>query len=117
MPEEKLARTVRVAMLVDLYGELLTPSQLEMVKLYFDADLSFGELAEEFRVSRQAVYDTVHRAVESLEAYEEKLGLIERFARQRLLVERLEAELNRVLPGPSGESLRRIIAELREELL
>ncbi len=116
MTEEKLARTVRVAVLVDLYGELLTHGQLRMVKLYFDEDLSFGELAEEFQVSRQAVHETVRRAVESLEDYERKLGLMKRLESQRALLERLEAELAGVPLGPAADRLRAIMDEFREEL-
>lgn len=65
-------------MLLDLYGGLLTKKQQRFTKMHFEDDLSFGEIAREFGVSRQAVYDAVKHAEESLERYEQKLGLLKR---------------------------------------
>ena len=65
-------------MLLDLYGGLLTKKQQRFTKMHFEDDLSFGEIAREFGVSRQAVYDAVKHAEEGLERYEQKLGLLKR---------------------------------------
>ena len=59
----------------DFYGCLLTTHQCEMIKLYYDYDISLFEIAEQFNVSRQAVRDTIKRAEQLLEMYEEKLQL------------------------------------------
>ncbi len=66
----------RVAQLYDLYGPLLTPKQQEAVRLYYEQDLSLGEIASECQVSRQAVYDLLRRSEAALEKYEQKLGLL-----------------------------------------
>lgn len=68
-------RAVRIGHLIDLYGPLLTARQLEFTKLHYSDDLSFGEIAEDFGVSRQAVHDAVKHAERSLEEYDAKLGL------------------------------------------
>lgn len=46
--------------------------------LYYREDLSLGEIAEHFTISRQAVYDHLRRSEKLLEAYEEKLQLLAR---------------------------------------
>lgn len=47
--------------------------------LYYGDDYSLGEIAEEFEVSRQAVYDNLRRTEKLLEAYEGKLHLLRDF--------------------------------------
>lgn len=57
----------------DLYSPLLTPTQREISDLYFNYDLSFGEIAEQKGVSRQSVSDCLQKCRKQLENYEEKL--------------------------------------------
>lgn len=44
--------------------------------LYYERDLSLGEIAADLKVSRQAVYDTLKRSEKALERFEVKLGLL-----------------------------------------
>jgi predicted DNA-binding protein YlxM (UPF0122 family) len=72
---EVVDRAVRLVQLMDLYGALLTDRQRKFMELHFEEDLSFGEIAREFEVSRQAVHDAVKHAEAALENYDAKLGL------------------------------------------
>lgn len=83
----------RVSLLNDFYGPLLTPRQRELVALYFDQDLSLGEIAAQFGVSRQAVHDLLRRSAAALEGYERRLGLAARFERQRARLREMRALL------------------------
>ena len=56
-----MEKTLRMSLLFDFYGALLTERQQDVFQLYFGDDLSLGEIAEELRISRQAVYDTLRR--------------------------------------------------------
>lgn len=58
----------------DLYSPLLTATQREITELYFNFDLSLGEIAEQKGVSRQSVSDCLNKSRKQLERYEEKLG-------------------------------------------
>ncbi|MBQ8374470.1 MAG: DNA-binding protein [Clostridia bacterium] len=58
----------------DLYSPLLTATQREITDLYFNYDLSLGEIAEQKGVSRQSVSDCLQKCRKQLEAYDEKLG-------------------------------------------
>jgi predicted DNA-binding protein YlxM (UPF0122 family) len=53
---------------------------------YYLDDHSLGEIAEEYEVSRQAVYDNIKRTETMLEEYENKLQLLERFQSRQLLL-------------------------------
>ena len=58
----------------DLYSSLLTETQREISNLYFNYDLSLGEIAEQKGVSRQSVSDCLQKCRKQLESYEDKLG-------------------------------------------
>ena len=59
--------------LLDIYAPLLTATQREIVELYFNYDLSLGEIAEQKGVSRQSVSDCLQKCKKQVERYEEKL--------------------------------------------
>ena len=59
----------------DLYAPLLTERQREITTMYFEYDLSLGEIAEQKGVSRQSVSDCLNKSRKQLIEYEEKLGL------------------------------------------
>lgn len=70
-------------LLYDFYGELLNEHQR---KVYEDAvfnDLSLSEVADNYDVSRQAIHDLIKRVTKMLEKYENKLHMIERFAKMQ----------------------------------
>jgi len=74
--EKIIPRVERVNLLMDVYGDLLTDKQKRFVVLHFGEDLSFGEIAEQFHVSRQAIYDAVKHAIANLEKFEGTLGIV-----------------------------------------
>ena len=82
--------------LFDFYQSLLTQNKRSYMSLYYLDDLSLGEIAEEFDVSRQAVYDNIKRTEAMLEEYEEKLVLLQKFQeRQRLVAKAKTANQRR----------------------
>jgi predicted DNA-binding protein YlxM (UPF0122 family) len=66
----------RSSLLLDYYGGLLTDKQREIYDLYYQQDLSLGEIADIQQVSRNAVYDVLVRTNDKLENYEKVLSLI-----------------------------------------
>ena len=77
--EDKTSENIKVSMLLDFYGQLLTKKALEIMELYYNEDISFSEISENLGITRQAVHDTVKRSVAALENYESKLMLVNRF--------------------------------------
>ena len=76
-------QTYRMTMLFDFYGELLTDRQKEFFDLYYNEDLSLGEIAENAGISRQGVRDVIVRAEAAMQEVEDKTGIIKRFEAQR----------------------------------
>lgn len=72
-------KTVRMALLFDFYGELLTERQREFFALYYNENLTLSEIAENSGVSRQAVRDLVSKSEAALEDIERKTNLLAKF--------------------------------------
>ena len=100
----EIEKTKRVNDLIDLYGNLLTSNQLNILELYYMEDLSLKEIAEDLNVSRNAVHDSLKRSVMILEDYEEKLKLIEK--------EKIKRELLENFDKLSSDEIRKYIDKL-----
>lgn len=64
--------------LYDLYGGLLTDKQKKYFEDYYFLNLSLGEMAENYQVSRNAIFRQVHIVTKKLEEYEEILQLYQK---------------------------------------
>ncbi|MEG7281801.1 putative DNA-binding protein [Bacillus sp. 0909A] len=85
-----LEKTTRMNYLFDFYQSLLTSKQKSYMSLYYLDDFSLGEIAEEYEVSRQAVYDNIKRTEAMLEQYEEKLLLLKKFQERKEMFNKLK---------------------------
>ena len=75
----EIEKNYRINSLFEFYQPLLTKKQNDYLELYYGDDYSLGEIAENFHVSRQAVYDNIKRTESILEDYEQKLHLYAEF--------------------------------------
>ena len=64
--------------LYDLYQQLLTDKQRAYFEDYYFQNLSLGEMAENYQVSRNAIFNQLHIVTDKLKEYEEKLQLLEK---------------------------------------
>ncbi len=87
----------RMAMLFDFYGDVLTDRQKEFYDLYYNEDLSLGEIAENYGITRQGVRDVIVRAEAVLTELEDKTGLIKRFHATRRQLEQLLQDAERMV--------------------
>ena len=105
-------KTLEMTLLYDFYSELLTEKQREYFDLYYNDDLSLGEIADSVGITRQGVRDMSVRAEVTLRATEEKLGLVRRFVEMRDTLEAARAAANELRQMTSGAA-----AEKCEELM
>jgi hypothetical protein len=97
-----LEDVIRKGELLDMYGVLLTERQRNCLELYVLSDWSLAEIAAELKVSRQAVHDNLQRAVQSLEEYEGKLGLL----KKREHDAEIAAQIKQLLDGHYDEAVK-----------
>lgn len=76
---DKMEKLVRIGILLDFYGKLLSDKQYQIMDLHYLNDFSLTEIGEELGVSRQSVFDTLKRSEEKLYAFETELGLVAKF--------------------------------------
>ena len=100
-----------ISMLYDFYGNLLPERQKEFLRLYREENFSLSEIAQEFGLSRQGVYDGVKKAEAALYAYEEKLKLLERFQKTEQVLRSIDQSID-LLIHEAG-----IHSELAQKLL
>ena len=84
-----MEKIVEQGMLYDFYGELLTEHQRKIYEDVVLNDMSLSEIAEEQGISRQGVHDMIKRCNKTLEEYEQKLHLVEKFLNIRAQVKQI----------------------------
>ena len=76
-----MAKDMKLALLLDFSGGLLTEKQESVLDGYYNQDLSLAEIAEEMGISRQGVMAFLRQGEKHLRSFEEKLGLAEKFSK------------------------------------
>ena len=71
-----MEENIYITQLFDYYGSLLTDKQREYFINYYIENLSLSEIAENFDVSRNAVFKQIKEAENKLKFYEENLNLL-----------------------------------------
>ena len=112
-----MEKKVEAALLNGYYGALLTDNQSEMLKLYCDEDYSLTEIAQQYSVSRQSVYDTLNRAMLSLSAAEEKLHWASASENRQKVLRKLVGQISALPVEPSGQSAKAEILDALQGLL
>ena len=72
-------KNLKLACLLDFYGDVLSERKQSVLSLYYNEDLSLAEIADEIGISRQGVRDLIKKAENELIFLEEKLGLEKKF--------------------------------------
>lgn len=103
------------SMLFDFYGSLLNDSQNEVMALYHEDNLSLSEIAEELGQSRQAVHYTLKKAEKALNGYEDKLGLVAGYNRNRELAGRAKTIIGSA-SDRLGDAVRKELISIIDEL-
>ncbi|MFA6625196.1 MAG: hypothetical protein WCS80_05490 [Bacilli bacterium] len=76
--EDRLSKKNRYSSLVLIYGNLLTKVTLRRMKSFYLEDLSLSEIAQNDKVSRNAVFVSLLNGEKELDDYEKKLSLLEK---------------------------------------
>ena len=106
---------IRFGSLYEIYGALLTEKQRQCLELYFCEDYSLAEIAEEMKVSRQAIHEVLRRVEQTLEHYETMLGFLQRMENTRRLTVEAAAILDSAAKKRKDTELSRL-REILEEL-
>ena len=111
--ENMFEKDLKIAFLLDFYGDVLSERKRIVLDYYYNDDCSLAEIAEEIGISRQGVRELIKKAEEELRFYEEKLGLAERFRRVQKTAEHLQGLLT---DAGVNEEIQRTVRELSESV-
>ncbi|MEE1038514.1 MAG: YlxM family DNA-binding protein [Eubacterium sp.] len=103
----------RVNLLYDFYGNLLTKRQREVMYLYHEENYSLSEIADEFQISRQGVHDALKNAEKSLNDYEEKLGLVDRFDKTEKVINEIDNTIDKIVKEDIDKNIKEKLLNIK----
>lgn len=107
-----MEKFVEQTLLYDFYGELLTERQLQVYESVVLEDYSLSEVAENLGISRQGVHDMIKRCNHTLEEYESRLHLVEKF----LCIRKQVQKIKELAVGYNAGEITEISNKILEEL-
>lgn len=107
-----MEKFVEQTLLYDFYGELLTERQQQVYESVVLEDYSLSEVAENLGISRQGVHDMIKRCNLTLEEYESRLHLVEKF----LCIRKQVQKIKELAVGYNAGEITEISNKILEEL-
>ena len=118
-----MAKDLSMCSLIDTYSAVLTENQRNVLRMYYDDDLSLGEIAELEGITRQGVRDSIKRGEAVLLELESQLHFADRFSSFYAITESIRSNAKDILAyinvGGYTAQIRRAaqsIVEASEEL-
>lgn len=107
-----MEKFVEQTLLYDFYGELLTERQQQVYESVVLEDYSLSEVAEDLGIRRQGVHDMIKRCNHTLEEYESRLHLVEKF----LCIRKQVQKIKELAVGYNAGEITEISNKILEEL-
>ena len=89
-----MSKDLNITRLCDAYGALLTEHRRQMIRNYYDDDLSLAEIAENYGITRQAALCSIKQAEKQLLDYEAELQVVANADRLQKLLEKALDDLD-----------------------
>ena len=111
-----MENNVKISILNQLYGKLLTQKQSEIIEDYYNKDLSLTEIAQNNGITRQAVRDILKKGEKKLFEYEEKLEFMKRTLKQEQKIEKVLFELTKIQKTSSDKQVANVLENIKKQL-
>ena len=107
---------VKISILLETYGKLLTEKQYNLLDDYYNSDLSLSEIAENEGITRQAVRDNLKKGENKLFEYEEKLGIMKKTLMQEESIANILSEIAKIGNKSSDKEIASILEDVKNKL-
>lgn len=107
---------VKISMLIQTYGKLLTEKQQRILDDYYNNDLSLSEIAQNNEITRQAVRDIIKKGEKKLFEYEEKLLFMKTTVETNRKIEKALEELTKIQKEYSDREIASVLEHIKKEL-
>ncbi len=111
-----MEKNVKISMLLDTYGKLLTEKQYKLLDDYYNNDLSLSEIAENEEITRQAVRDNLKKGENNLFEYEEKLGFMKKILEQEEKITKVLSEIEKIEANIEDKKINKNLQEVKKTL-
>lgn len=112
---------IKIGILFGIYGKMLTENQYEILNDYYNKDLSISEIAENNKITRQAVNDVINKGKNKLIEMENKLNFEKKIINQKKQIEdisnQLKKQKNKILDEKEFEIIQNKIKKLENLVL
>ena len=109
-------KNIKMSILCQIYGKLLTEKQYQVLDDYYNNDLSLSEIAENLNITRQAVRDNIKKGENKLFEFEEKLGIMKKTMKQEEKIANILSELTKIQTKFTDEQIAEILEHIKTEL-
>lgn len=107
---------VKMSMLCQIYGKLLTEKQFNYINDYYNNDLSLSEIAENDNITRQAARDNIKKGEKKLLEYEEKLQIMKTTFNTEKKISKILSQISSIQTKDSDEKIAEILENIKQEL-
>ena len=112
-----MEKNVKISILLDIYGKLLTQKQYKLLDDYYNNDLSLSEIAENLNITRQAVRDNIKKGENKLFEYEEKLNVMKKTMEQEEKIAIVLSEIAKIQSKSSDKEVGKILEHIHNVLV
>ncbi len=108
--------SIKISILLEIYGRLLTQKQYDLLNDYYNNDLSLAEIAENENITRQAVRDNLKKGERKLFNFEEKLGIMKKNKMQEEQIAVILSEINSLTENSTDNEIANVLEDVKNKL-
>ncbi len=109
-------KNVKISILLDIYGDLLTEKQYKLLDDYYNNDLSLSEIAENEQITRQAVRDNLKKGENNLFEYEDKLRIMKKTESEKKIISEILSEITKLEKNINDKDIVEILKNIITKL-
>ena len=108
--------SIKISILLEIYGELLTKKQYDLLNDYYNNDFSLAEIAENENITRQAVRDNLKKGERKLFELEEKLQIMKKNKMQEEQIAMILSEINTLTQNSTDTEIATVLEDVKSKL-
>lgn len=112
-----MEKNIKMSILLDIYGKLLTEKQYNLLNDYYNNDFSQSEIAENEEITRQAVRDNLKKGENNLLEYEEKLKIMEKNLISQNKINSALEDIKKLKNKISDKEIKKSLQSIEEKLM
>lgn len=112
----EVENSIKISILLEIYGKLLTQKQYDLLNDYYNNDLSLAEIAENEKITRQAVRDNLKKGERKLFNFEEKLGIMKKSKMQEEQIAMILSEISSLTENSTDNEIANVLEDVKNKL-